>query len=61
MNRIEGTRAILKEEIFYSSKEYLKQAIKDIDKQFGEGYAKANPSLIGDYIKPKLCNSKIKN
>ena len=50
MNKIEGTRGILEEEVFSVSKKYLEQAVKDIDAQFGEGYSKENPYLVGQYI-----------
>lgn len=29
---------------------YLSEAIEIIDKQFGEGYAEKNPSLVGAFI-----------
>ncbi len=31
--------------------EYFWNAIKDIDDKFGEGYAKQNPQLVGDFMK----------
>jgi hypothetical protein len=30
---------------------YLMEAVECIDKQLGEGFAKNNPELIGDFIK----------
>lgn len=29
---------------------YLAEAIKDIDREFGEGYAKKNPALVAAYM-----------
>ena len=29
---------------------YFLQAVKDIDKKFGEGYAKANPTLVAAFM-----------
>lgn len=31
--------------------QYFNQAIRIIDETFGEGYAKAHPELIGDFMK----------
>jgi hypothetical protein len=30
---------------------YFNDAIRNIDGRFGEGYAKENPSLVGDFMK----------
>lgn len=30
--------------------EYLSHAVKHIDEQFGDGYAKKNPELVGAFI-----------
>ena len=29
---------------------YLRSAIRILDKEFGEGYAKSNPELVGAYL-----------
>ncbi len=34
----------------YTSEEWLRQAVEAIDNQFGEGFAKANPQLVGSFI-----------
>lgn len=34
----------------YTANEYLMAAIESIDKQFGPGYAKENPELVGAFI-----------
>ena len=34
----------------YSAEEWLWQAVEAIDKQFGEGYAKENPALVGAFM-----------
>ena len=30
---------------------YFDDAIRNLDNEFGEGYAKENPSLVGDFMK----------
>ena len=34
----------------YTSEEWMRQAVKSIDSQFDEGYAKKNPALVGAFI-----------
>lgn len=34
----------------WTARDYLMHAIHDIDEQFGEGYAKRNPELVGRYM-----------
>ena len=34
----------------YTAEEWLRQAVEAIDNQFGEGFAKANPALVGSFI-----------
>ena len=51
MNKIEANAETLMKQASMTSSEYFHKAIKDIDSIFGEGFAKANPQLIGDYMK----------
>jgi hypothetical protein len=34
----------------YTAEEWLGQAVKAIDKEFGEGFAEKNPALVGSFI-----------
>ena len=34
-----------------TAREYLEAAVIAIDEEFGPGYAKNNPALVGDFIK----------
>ena len=51
MNRIKADPVTLMRQASMTSSEYFRKAIEDIDNEFGEGFAKANPQLIGDYMK----------
>ena len=51
MNRIEASAETLMKQASMTSSEYFRKAIEDIDSIFGEGYAKSNPQLVGDYMK----------
>lgn len=44
--RITASWETLLEQSTYTGSTYLDAAIKQLDEQFGEGYAKANPVLI---------------
>jgi hypothetical protein len=50
MDKIMASAAALIREAPMTTNEYLSEAIKEIDNTFGEGYAKANPELVGAYI-----------
>ena len=34
----------------YTAEVWLKQAVESIDNQFGEGFSKENPALVGSFI-----------
>ena len=51
MNRIEADATTLMNQASMTASTYFQKAIEDIDNVFGEGFAKANPQLIGDYMK----------
>lgn len=34
----------------YTAETYMVEAVREIDKLFGEGYAKKNPSLVGVFM-----------
>ncbi|NQY21457.1 MAG: hypothetical protein HRT40_09135 [Campylobacteraceae bacterium] len=51
MDKITASMETLVEQAPWTTKMYFKEAIKDIDELFGEGYAKANPELVGQYIR----------
>ena len=34
----------------FTAEEWLRQAVTAIDDKFGEGFAKANPALVGSFI-----------
>lgn len=37
--------------------DYLLAAVEFIDREFGEGYAKAHPELVGDFMKTQALDS----
>ncbi len=49
--KIEASFETLMEQASSTTEDYLTAAIKMIDNKFGTGYAKANPSLVGDIVK----------
>jgi len=51
MNRIEANAETLMKQAPMTASFYFQKAIEDIDNVFGKGFAKANPQLIGDYMK----------
>lgn len=50
MKRIEADSLTLLKQAPMTVEEYLDAAVRDLDGRFGEGYAKANPGLVGAYI-----------
>lgn len=40
----------LMDQATYTSQHYLYRAVRDIDVEFGVGYAKANPMLVSAYM-----------
>ncbi len=50
MNRIEADSHTLMRQAPMTAETYLIDAIASIDERLGEGYAKANPSLVGAFI-----------
>jgi len=50
MEKITASIETLVKQAPYTIKMYMEEAIKDIDNFFGEGYAKKNPKLLGQYI-----------
>jgi hypothetical protein len=43
----------------HNTSRFLLEAVKHIDRQFGKGFAKKNPSLVGQYI--ATCSSDFNN
>ena len=50
MTKITASAETLIQQASMTANEYFKQAIRDIDEEFGEGYAQKNPNLIGQYM-----------
>jgi hypothetical protein len=50
MEKITASIKTLMRQAPMTTNEYLSAAIKEIDSNFGEGYAKTHPELIGAYI-----------
>jgi hypothetical protein len=50
MNRVTADMLTLMRQAPMTVEVYLIDAIKTIDNQFGEGYAKQNPQLVGAFI-----------
>jgi len=51
MSRITGNLFDLYTQAFSTAEECFEKAIKEIDYQFGEGYAQKHPELIGQYMR----------
>jgi len=51
MEKITASIETLVEQAPWTTKMHFREAIIDIDDMFGEGYAKANPELVGQYIR----------
>ena len=51
MEKITASIETLVEQAPWTTKMYMREAIKDIDSFFGDGYAKENPELLGQYIR----------
>lgn len=50
MEKIEGSAETLMRQASITSNDYFLKAIENIDNQFGEGYSKDNPELIGSFM-----------
>ena len=57
MEKITASIETLVEQAPWTTKMYMREAIKDIDGFFGDGYAKENPVLVGQYI--KTCSNDV--
>jgi hypothetical protein len=51
MDRITANAECLMEQGAITAYTWMRQAVKDIDRMFGDGYAKEHPELISGYIK----------
>jgi hypothetical protein len=47
---IESRAGFLMRQASSTAHDYMHRAIHDIDEEFGEGFAKAQPSLVGAYM-----------
>jgi hypothetical protein len=59
MEKITASIETLVEQAPWTTKMHMREAIKDIDSFFGEGYAKENPELLGQYI--RACSNDVLN
>lgn len=50
MDKITASWETLVKDGFYSASTYFHQVIESIDNEFGKGYAKEHPELIGAYM-----------
>ena len=50
MTVFETRAGILMRQASSTAHDYMHNAIRDIDAEFGEGFAKAHPSLVGAYM-----------
>ena len=42
--------ALYTDPVAFAANEYMRQAVRNIDEAFGDGYAKNHPELIGAYM-----------
>lgn len=57
MSDSEGTKA--HKDAMDATEDYFVRAVRVIDEKFGEGYAKANPALVGEFI--RACSLEYQN
>lgn len=50
MDQVTATTAELMKQASMTASDYMRQAISDIDEEFGEGYAKKHPELVSGMV-----------
>ncbi len=51
MQLIECDKATLFQQAMMTAQDFMSRAVRDIDKEFGLGYAKKNPALVAEYMR----------
>ncbi len=51
MQLIECDKATLFQQAMMTAQDFLSRAVRDIDKELGQGYAKKNPALVAEYMR----------